>query len=191
VIPAAAHPLPLRTERLLLRTARESDTADLLAYYALPEVVRYTPLEPLTAETVGARVTRLSAPKPPRGPGDSLYAVLDLDGTVVGDVLLRLTPGTPVGEDPPCFGEVGWMLHPSYVGRGLATEAAHALVGLAFTTYDLHRVWAQLDPRNTASARVCERLGMTLEGTTRRDFWSAGEWSDTARYGLLREEWTG
>ena len=48
---------------------------------------------------------------------------------------------------------------------------------------------AQLDARNTASARLCERLGMTLEAHLRQDWWSKGEWTDTLVYGLLADEW--
>jgi len=50
-------------------------------------------------------------------------------------------------------------------------------------------VKAQLDARNTASARLCERLGMTLEAHLRQDWWSKGEWTDTLVYGLLADEW--
>ena len=51
---------------------------------------------------------------------------------------------------------------------------------------------AQLDPRNTASARLCTRIGMTQEGHTREDYPDReGGWSDTAVFGLLRREWEG
>ncbi len=60
-------------------------------------------------------------------------------------------------------------MHPAYGGRGLATEAVRALVALAFGPFGLHRVYAQLDPRNTASVRLCERLGMTHEAHLRRE----------------------
>ena len=51
-------------------------------------------------------------------------------------------------------------------------------------------VMARLDPRNLASARLCERLGMRHEAHTREDYADRdGTWSDTAVYGLLRREW--
>ena len=86
-------------------------------------------------------------------------------------------------------GEIGWVFHPDVGGQGLATEAAAALLDAAFHEVYLHRVMAQLDPRNLRSARLCERLGMRLEGVFREELWSKGEWTDTAVYAILASEW--
>jgi RimJ/RimL family protein N-acetyltransferase len=83
------------------------------------------------------------------------------------------------------------VLDPRVAGRGIATEAARALVDLAFDHYGVHRVWAQLDARNEPSAALCERLGMRRESHKRRDFWSKGEWTDSYEYAVLAEEWRG
>ena len=66
--------------------------------------------------------------------------------------------------------EIGWAFAPSYAGRGFATEAATALVTMAFDHYPLHRLFAHLDPRNERSVALCERLGMTREAHLRRDW---------------------
>ena len=110
--------------------------------------------------------------------------MVEHEGVAIGDVMLRLTAG-----DPPSVAEIGWVVNPTYAGRGFATEAARALVDLGFRHYGLHRIFAQLDARNTTSARLCERLGMTREAQFRRDYWSKGEWTDSMIYGLLRDEW--
>jgi len=52
----------------------------------------------------------------------------------------------------------------------------------------VHRVVAQMDARNTASARLAARVGMRQEAHFRRDFWSKGEWTDTLVFGLLASE---
>ena len=107
----------------------------------------------------------------------------------MGDVMLRLHTRID-DQSPPGVAEVGWVFAPSYSGRGFATEAATALITMAFDHYPLHRVFAVLDPRNERSIALCERLGMTREAHLRRDFPQPdGEWSDSMIYGLLREEW--
>ncbi len=58
-------------------------------------------------------------------------------------------------------------MHPDSWGRGLATEAAHALLVRGFAL-GLQEIWAVTDPQNQRSARVCEKLGMRLLGTTHR-----------------------
>lgn len=68
-------------------------------------------------------------------------------------------------------------------------EALGALISYAFENLALHRLEADIDPRNTASARSLERLGFQREGLLRERWIVAGEVSDTAFYGLLRSEW--
>lgn len=184
-----APPLPLRTERLVLRAVVASDSAAIGAYCADPEVTRYLPFPALDAEGVAGRMQRLVAATAPSVPGEFLALAVTHDDVLVGDLMLRFTDRHGA-SDPPAIGELGWVFAPEHAGRGFATEAARALVDLAFTHYPLHRLMARLDPRNVASARLCERIGMTHEAHTREDYAERdGSWSDTAVYGLLRREW--
>ena len=84
--------------------------------------------------------------------------------------------------------EIGWTLNPEYQGQGYMTEAATAVLKLAFEVLRLHRVKADLDGRNTTSAALCERLGMRQEAYFVKDMWSKGEWTDTIVFGLLAGE---
>jgi ribosomal-protein-alanine N-acetyltransferase len=81
-----------------------------------------------------------------------------------------------------CFDDEAW-------GHGYATEAARALLQWAFDTLEVNRVHAETDTRNTASARVLEKLGFVREGTLREDCVVNGDVSDSWVYGLLRREW--
>jgi RimJ/RimL family protein N-acetyltransferase len=68
-------------------------------------------------------------------------------------------------------------------------EAARAVVDLAFRELGVHRVFGQIDARNTASARVLERLGMRREAHLVENEWVKGEWTDEVIYGVLADEW--
>jgi RimJ/RimL family protein N-acetyltransferase len=70
-------------------------------------------------------------------------------------------------------------------------EALGALLDFGFGELDLNRIEADIDPRNSASARTLERLGFTKEGYLRERWIVGEEVSDTAIYGLLRREWRG
>jgi len=65
--------------------------------------------------------------------------------------------------------EIGWRLEPEYWGQGLATEAARAALTYGFSTVRFKRVVATVQTANAASARVIEKLGMTLERRFDRD----------------------
>jgi RimJ/RimL family protein N-acetyltransferase len=86
-------------------------------------------------------------------------------------------------------GEIGFVVHPDHHGRGFATEAARLLLRLAFEELDLHRVIGRLEARNTASARVLERLGMRQEARVVENEFVKGEWQRKLVFALLAREW--
>ena len=85
--------------------------------------------------------------------------------------------------------EMGYVLGRPYWGFGYMNQALRALLRYAFETLDLNRLEADIDPRNTASAKTLERLGFQKEGYLRERWIVDHEVSDTALYGLLRREW--
>ncbi|MFJ8746198.1 GNAT family N-acetyltransferase [Embleya sp. NPDC127516] len=104
------------------------------------------------------------------------------DASVVGTIALVI--------ESPGVGSVGFAVRRSAWGRGYAGAALEALLGYAFTTLGLHRVWAGHEPDNTASGRVLKRPGMYLEGTRRQDVFLRGAWRDTILYAALAPEWS-
>jgi RimJ/RimL family protein N-acetyltransferase len=82
-----------------------------------------------------------------------------------------------------------YVVAPEWQGQGIAAEAARAVVGYAFDELKLHRVFADCDPRNPASARVMEKVGMRREALFVENVWIKGEWCDSLVYAVLRREW--
>ncbi|KZE68870.1 acetyltransferase [Fictibacillus phosphorivorans] len=86
-------------------------------------------------------------------------------------------------------GEIGYIIHPDYWGKGYATEAAHLLLKLGFTNLNLHRIFATCDPRNQNSEKVLRKLGMTFEGRIRESILLKDGWRDSLIYSMLENEW--
>jgi RimJ/RimL family protein N-acetyltransferase len=59
--------------------------------------------------------------------------------------------------------EIGWWLLPDYWGRGLATEAAKAVLEYGFRTFKFPRVISVAQPANTPSTRIMQKLGMHFD----------------------------
>ena len=85
--------------------------------------------------------------------------------------------------------EIGYTLHPDYWGRGYVPEAARALIDLAFTELNLHKIELSCFGYNVQSQRVAEKLGFTLEARIRDRKDAQGNRCDDLRYGLLKSEW--
>ncbi|MEU3414914.1 GNAT family protein [Streptomyces sp. NPDC006658] len=179
--------VPVATDRLVLRLFTPADAEDRYAYQCLPEVARYLYRPPLTREGCAESIAARAEGTGWRADGDTLLlAVCRADEPgVVGEVVLTLTSAHARQA------EIGWVFDPRHAGRGYATEAAAALVALAFGQLGVHRVFARLDALNTASARVCERLGMRREAHLVESDLDGDRWGSEYVYALLAREWRG
>lgn len=174
--------LPLTTKRLALRAHKPEDATALQKFYSHPDVARYLLDEPWSVEDATEKVTERVPKTDLDGPAQALALVIETGGEVIGDVILWFT------DAEHRVAEIGWVLDPSYGGQGYATEAVQAVLDLAFDHYTCHRVVAQMDARNTASAKLAERVGMVKEAHHRQDWFSKGEWTDTLIYAMLSSD---
>lgn len=176
---------PVRTARLGLRPLGDLDTDDLLAYRSLEEVCRFVPFEPTDRVGIAERLATSWSRRAIEAEGEGLILGVELaeTGRVIGDVMLFFA-----SAEHRC-GEVGWVFHPGHSGHGYATEAAHAVLHLAFDHLGLHRVTARVDARNASSLRLAERLGMRREAHLVENEWFKGAWSDEIVLALLEREW--
>ncbi|MFC5249941.1 GNAT family N-acetyltransferase [Streptomyces nigrescens] len=176
---------PIRTERLDLRPVTDDDFAAIHAYQRLPEVCRYLYWGPHDEAASRASVADKATRTTLRASGDflQLAVVVRETGTLVGDVTFVWS------SSEHRQGGIGYVFHPAHTGHGYATEASRALLKLGFEELQLHRIQAELDGRNTASARLLERLGMRREGHLRENEFLDGEWSDEVIYAMLAREW--
>ena len=85
--------------------------------------------------------------------------------------------------------EIGYIVHPDHAGHGYATEATRPLLAVAFDALGLHRVIGRVEPRNIASARVLEKLGMRCEAHLVENEFVKDEWQSELVYAILDREW--
>jgi len=157
----------LTTPRLVLRPWRTEDAAAAFDLYSRWEVARYLGRAPRVLTDPAEAQQRVEGWARFPGPLHGVWAVVPRDGEVpVGSVMTKLLPRSGGGE-PSQDTEIGWHLHPDVWHRGYATEAASALLGLAWDQ-GLAEVFAVTYPQNAASQAVCRRLGMAELGLTDR-----------------------
>ncbi|SIR56735.1 Protein N-acetyltransferase, RimJ/RimL family [Haladaptatus litoreus] len=91
--------------------------------------------------------------------------------------------------DETKVGSLMYWVVPEHHGNGYATEAATLFLNYAFRERGFHKVNAEVDASNAASAAVLEKLGFEREGIRRQENFVDGDWKDAHMYGLLADEW--
>ena len=176
---------PLSTARMTLRPYEVGDLAAVNDLFGREEVSRYLFWEPMDIDAARTLLERRLKQTRIEADGDAvLVAALDIEtGRFVGEFMLRLTSAQSRQ------GEIGWSVHPDVQGRGLATEGAREMLRLGFAELGLHRIVAECDPRNVASQRVMEHLGMRHEAELIENQFLKGEWVGESVYAILETEW--
>src|SRR5262245_49930792 len=159
----------IETARLQLRRFSEADLTTFIAYRNDPDVARYQSWDGISeAEAVAFVREQQSASA--GGPGQGLQIAIERkdNGPMIGDCFCK------VMEDDPRKAETGYTLAREAQGHGFATEAVAGLLTWAFPAFDLHRIIAIADVKNTASVAVLERLGLRREAHFRQNIWFKG-----------------
>jgi len=172
----------LTTPRLVLREFVEDDWRVVHAIESRAEVVRYLPFAERTEDNAREYVQGIlvHAREVPR-------TVFDFAITLDGQMIGRTGMGRKEGELR--VASLWFVIDPAHAGQGYVTEAATAVLRFAFEEVKLHRVYGDCDPRNLASARVMEKLGMRLEAEHVEDVWIKDEWCGTQIFAMLAREW--
>jgi len=171
--------MQLATERLLLRPFAMDDAPSVQRLAAAYEVAEGTLLIPHPYPE-GAAAAWISKP---RDANHHVFAITERDvDEAIGAVGLEVEPTHDRGE-------IGYWLGVPYWNRGYVTEAVRAVLGFAFESLRLNRVFAMHFSRNPASGRVMQKAGMRHEGSMRQHIKKWDAYVDVEVYGILHSEW--
>lgn len=180
-------PFYLETPRLILRTFEARDAQPFAEYRSDPEVAKYqgwqAPYSLEQAQTLVAEMQAAISGQP--GQWYQIAIEVKADRQMIGDCAFKI-----LGEDAR-QAEVGVTLARPFQGRGYAHEALTCLLDYLFGVLKLHRVRANCDPANQASAHSLQRLHFRHEGRWVESLWFKGAWADEDWYALLDREWQG
>lgn len=168
--------------KLLLRPLLPADRAEYVRVLTVSETLHapWSPLRPPgdTWEALFERQLEKAAS------GSSWKGVGELEDGRIGG-LFNLNE---IVRGPFQNAYAGWSVNAEVAGRGVATAGVRALLDFAFAGLGLHRVQANIIPRNLASVRVAEKAGFRLEGYSQRYVQINGVWEDHAMYARTVEE---
>ncbi len=169
--------LEFSTERLNIRPFKSNDLHDVFNIYSNDDTCKYLLHDKWTHENMQEKFNEKLENSALTKETILSLAVVD-HCKVIGDLSVWYT-------DMKDTVEIGYSFSPEASGKGYATEAVSSLVKKLFDEFNVHRIQANLDARNEASQKLCERIGMRKEAHFIQDFWSKGEWTDSIMYGML------
>jgi ribosomal-protein-alanine N-acetyltransferase len=140
--------------------------------------------QPDVVEDRDAFAVRCSARQRERQLGTGYGFGIFVSGDFAGEINL-----SAVQRGPFQSAYVGYWVDEKHAGNGYMPEALVVLAQYAFDDLHLHRIQISIIPRNSASRRVVEKLGVREEGIAVRYLEINGVWEDHVRYGLTAEEW--
>ncbi len=144
----------LVTPRLTLRPVCIEDAEAMFSRMSDAQTTRYLYNPPdKTIDDTRAYIEKAAAEWKKDAPVYLSFSIL-LDAVAIGEIFIS------VEDDAQA--DIGWVFGRRYCGRGFATEAAEAALLFCRNKLHLRRITARCDARNTASARLMERLSMTL-----------------------------
>jgi RimJ/RimL family protein N-acetyltransferase len=175
---------PLGTDRLTLMPFGQEHAREVEAFARLWEVARYTSNMPHPYPPGGAAEFAHQMEEERRnGTGGLVYAIAPKATLrAIGLMDLRLSEDRSEAE-------LGYALSPAVWGRGIATEAARAVVGWGFSRLHLDAIVARALVANPASCRVLQKAGFLRIGNSRLFMPARGCHGLFEEYRLLRREW--
>jgi RimJ/RimL family protein N-acetyltransferase len=173
----------LTTERLILRAFTLADAKrvqQLAGAFEIADTTGHMPhpyLEDMAEEWIQSLDDEFK-----HGDGATFAITLHPSGELMGAIGLTISPHNQRAE-------MGYWIGMPYWNQGFTTEAARAVLQYAFEQLNLNRVYASHFPRNPASGRVMQKIGMKYEGTLRQHFVRWNDPEDLVYYGILKREW--
>lgn len=106
---------------------------------------------------------------------------------VDGEAVLGMISLTEISRGPAQSANLGYWVAESANGRGVATQAVHLILDVAFGELALHRLQAGTLLHNLGSQKVLERTGFERIGVARSYLNIAGQWQDLILFQRLTD----
>lgn len=173
-------PFPvLTTDRLVLRKTVMTDAEEIFFLRSDQEVLKYIDRAPAVSLDEAYAFIQLITDNIDNNVGISWAITQKGDDKLIGSIAIwRL-------DKENYRGEIGYVLHPAWQGKGIMQESIKAVTDYGFREMKLHSIEANINPGNMSSQRVLERTGFVREAYFRENYYYQGQFIDSAIYSLL------
>jgi len=173
----------LETKRLIIRPMTLDDKFEVFEYRSDTETNKYQGWIPETMDDVESFIGKIS--KQINEPETWFQFVIVEKETqkIVGDM------GIHFFDSENKQVEIGCTLNKNFHGQGYATESIKRVIDYLFKELKKHRIIASIDPDNTNSIRLVERIGFRKEAHFVESLFIHGKWADDVIYAMIEKDW--
>lgn len=174
----------IANNRITLRPLSLEDTNALFSYFSQDKVMIYYDLPTFSSPKEAEDLINTWNLRRQKGEGYRWGIILNeaQDNIVIG------TCGFHNISTEHNKTEIGYELHPTHWGKGLATDACRLLVQYGLQTMNFHRIEAFIDPEHEASRKVLYKCGLETEGVLRDYFFEKGRFVDAEILSIIKYE---
>lgn len=175
--------MKLETKRLLIRPINLNDKKAIFEYRHDKEVNKYQGWIPETIDEVEKFIKKL--PEQINEPKTWFQFVIieKVTEKIVGDI------GIHFMDNENKQAEIGCTLNKDFQNKGYATESVTKVIDYLFKELNKHRIITSIDPNNTNSIRLIERIGFRKEAHFVESILVNGKWVDDLVYALTEKDW--
>jgi [ribosomal protein S5]-alanine N-acetyltransferase len=173
----------LTTQHLILRPINEEDVADLYTLFSSDAVMKFMDVERFQDVSEAAQMVTFFREKLETGEGMRWAICYKENNELIG------TCGYHHISKSNFKAEIGYDLIPAFWGKGIMTNAIHCLLQYGFEQLQLNRIEAIVDPTNTNSYKLLDRIGFQREGLHRQSFYEKGRFIDVYIYSMLQGDY--
>lgn len=171
----------IETPRLILRTFEERDASGLLEYLSKPITNCFASDTTTTIENALAKIHKR------QNDNDCIAVCLKDSDQLIGEIFF-------IKEEPDTY-SIRWNFNEKFHGKGYANESAYTFINYLFNQLDTRQIYAYVEDYNTASQKLCERLGFRKEGhfiefiSFIKNPDGSPKYENTMQYAILKKEW--
>lgn len=173
----------IETPRLLLRCMKPCDCEDMYEYSCRADTTKYLTWSEHESKQFTHRYLEYLQKQYSHGEFYDWAVTLKENGKMIG------TCGFTSFDLPNNSAEVGYVINPSYWGKGYASEALLRVLDFGFMKLNLHRMQARYMDGNNASRRVMDKCGMRYEGTSISSMYIKEQYATVHTCAILSEEY--
>jgi len=176
-------PFPvLETQNLILRQIHLDDDKQVFEIRSNPETMKFIP-RPLaeTIEDAQKFITECNAGIEKNEVINWAIAQKETNKLIGMIGFFRMQPEN-------FRGEVGYILNPNFHRKGIMKEALEKALNFGFETLNFHSIEAVIDPQNSASEKLLQKVGFEKEAHFKENFFHNGQFLDTVIYSLLKSK---